>query len=199
MALNDTPLTGNTLNTTRDLIRDNFLTINSAFQIDCVPYGDPNQGKHAKVTLTSQAMAPLFAAGEMGLFNTAAAPTNRPDIWMSRGLSASFPITGYDNGTISSNNAVSWSYLPSGILMIGGKATTSGGIATINFGITANGGLTSFPGFSSFVTSVIATRIDNVGTDSTVIKVKTFSLTQAVFGLANGSTDSTFFWMAFGL
>jgi hypothetical protein len=179
---------------------ENFTQLNNIFAIDHATFNAAsNNGKHNKVTFPTQAVAPSFSAGEMGLFNQTAAPTAQPDVWMARGTATPFPITGFANGTISGNNATAWSYLPSGFLVIGGQNTTASGSVTITFNSTAGGGLTGFPGFTSFVCFIQAIRIDNSGSSTTVMRVKSFSLTQAVFGLANGSSDSTFFWVACGL
>lgn len=200
--LNTVPVAGQSLGASRDLINANFVTIDTAFSVDHVSYnnGSGNQGQHNKITFPAVTpMVPTFAAGSMGLFNQNAVPTSRPDIWMARGAGTPFPITGYANGAIVSNNAVAWSYLPSGMKFIGGQNVTSGGTRTITLGSTAGGGLDSFPGFTSFVCYVTAIRVDNSGSSTTLMRVVSYNLTQIVFGLANGSTDSTFFWSVMGI
>ena len=199
MALNDVPQPAQSLNVTQAPIRSNFSTIDTTFSIDHAAYGSANAGKHNKVSFPLQLAAPVFAANEMGLFNQNTVVTGRPDVWMARAGAAAFPITGYANGAIVANNAVSWTYLPSGLKIIGGQSTTAGGTKTIIFNDTANGGLTGFPGFSSFVCYIQVVRIDNSGGSTTVMRVRTFTLLQTVIGLANGATDSTFFWSAMGL
>ena len=143
-----------------------------------------------------------FAAGNVALYSANNASTTFNELYVNKTTSAGvvqIPITAYANGAIAGNTAVSWTYLPSGMLMIQGQNTTVGGTVTIVFGATANGGLNSFPGFGSFVSSITATRVDNSGSSTTVVRIRTFSLTQVVIGLANGSTDSTFFWTAIGI
>lgn len=143
-----------------------------------------------------------FAAGNVALYSANNATTTFNELYINKTTSAGvvqIPVTAYANGAIASNSAVSWTYLPSGMLMISGQNTTSGGTKTIQFGNTASGGLTGFPGFTSFISSIQVVRIDNSGSSTTVMRVRTYSLTQTVIGLANGSTDSTFFWTAIGI
>lgn len=180
---------------------NNFAAINTYVNVNHVAFNNADQGKHAQVQFP---VGPLggqpftYSAGEIGLQSLNQTPTNIPDIWMSRGTSPAFPITGSANGTIGTNTAVSWTYLPSGLLMLSGAATTTSGTVTITYNATGSGGLTGFPGFSSYITSIQATRIDNSGSSTTLMRVRTFTLTQCVFGLSNGSTDSQFFWTILG-
>lgn len=200
--LTDVPFPSQTLGQTNSPIRTNFTTIDNGFKVDHVQFGAAGVGFHQKVTFPDSTPAPAFLAGQMGLFNQTAAPTTRPDIWMARGISAAFPITGYDNGAISANTAVSWTYLPSGLKIIGGKSQTTAGTSghkEITFTTSASGGLNSFPGFSSFIMFVGATRIDPSAPGQTFIAVKTFDLTKADFVNMNGGTASDFFWIAIGL
>lgn len=180
----------------------NFQVLYTAFDQDHAPYNSPIQGQHEQVTfpvgpLTGQPFT--YLSGQIGLQSLNTTPTSRPDIWMSRGTATAFPITGYGVGSVSGNNATAWTYLPSGFIRIGGKAVTSGGTVTITFANTASGGLTGFPGFNTFISNITAIRLDAVGSDNTVIRVVSFTLTTATFGLANGAVDSTFFWNAEGM
>lgn len=186
----------------QDLILQNFEVIDIAFDQDHGAFNSPTQGQHDQITFP---IGPLvgqpftYLAGQIGLQSQNIAPTSRPDIWLSRGISAAYPITGYATGAVSGNNATAWTYLPSGFKRLGGKSVTAGGTKTITLANTASGGLTGFPGFSTFISNISAIRLDAVGSDNTVIRIVSFSLTQIVFGLSNGSTDSTFFWSVEGM
>ncbi len=143
-----------------------------------------------------------FTAGNVGIYSANNAATTFNELYINKTTSAGvvqIPLTAYANGAIAANTAVSWTYLPSGMKMIQGQNVTAGGTRTITFNSTAGGGLNSFPGFNSFVSSIQVVRIDNSGSSTTVMRVRTFSLAQTVIGLANGATDSTFFWTAIGL
>ena len=195
MALINVPLTGQSLGITKVPINTNFATIDTAFQVDHVDYGTANQGMHAQVTFVNNPGA-TFAAGNIGLFNQTALPTTIPDIWLARGTAAAYPMTGYASINAGNNG---WTYFPSGMLLTWGQATTSGGAVTVTFNNSGSGGIASFPGFATFVANISGIRIDNSGSSTTVLRVKSYTLTTATFGLANGSTDITFFWSALGI
>lgn len=198
MSLNNVPQSGQTLGQTRVPINQNFSVIDTAFTVDHVSYNTAGQGKHNKVTFPLNPGA-VFAANEIGLFNQNAVPTNRPDVWMARGVAAAFPITGYDNG-----GSVAWSYLPSGLKIIGGNNTTSAGTSgnrTIVFASTAGGGLDSFPGFNSFIMTIQVTRVDpSTPGGQNFVGIKSYNNAQCIFQNMNGSgTASNFLWLAIGL
>ena len=143
-----------------------------------------------------------FPANNVGLYSATNPGSTKNELYVNRtnpsGTVIQIPITAYNSGAVVGNAATAWTYLPSGMLMISCKATTSGGTITITFNAGPSG-LASFPGFSSFITNISLIRIDNSGSSTTVMRVRTFSLTQLVVGLADGSTDSTFFWSVTGL
>jgi hypothetical protein len=185
----------------QDQLLQNFQVLDTAFKQDHSAYNEPTQGQHNQITfpvgpLTGQPFT--YLASQIGLQSLNQAPTSVPDIWLSRGTATAYPMTGMANGAVSGNNAVAWTYFASGMIRIGGQATTSGGTVTITFANTAAGGLTSFPGFTTFISNIQAIRFNTLGLDSTVMRVISFNLTQVVFGLSNGAVDSTFFWSAEG-
>ena len=177
----------------------NFQVLATDFAINHGPYSGVNEGKHTVITMPVQSPAHTFLSTEIGLQNLDAAPSNQPDIWLTRGNAGqSFPMTGFANGAVSGNNATAWTYLPSGFLIIGGKLTTSAGTVSVTFNTSASGGLDGFPGFTTFVCYILATPI-NAGASVQTIKVTSFNTTSATFALVNGAVDETFFWTALGL
>jgi len=90
MALNNIPLAGQSLGTTRAPINQNFSVIDAAFQIDHVDYNIAGQGKHNKVTFPVQGSAPAFTVGDIGLFNLAVGGTNELNITNSSGVTTPF-------------------------------------------------------------------------------------------------------------
>jgi len=143
-----------------------------------------------------------FTSGNVGLYSATNASSSYNELYINKTTSAGvvqIPMTASSSGSVSGLNATSWSYDASGMLKIGGKATTSGGTVTITFGTTASGGLNNFPGFSSFVSWIIPCVINSGASTAESVRVKSFSLTTVTFGLVNGSADTSFFWSAFGL
>jgi hypothetical protein len=192
--LNNVPLSGQFLGTSRPLIAQNFSVIDTAFSVDHVDYNTPSQGKHEKVTLVSNP-APGFLAGEIGLFNQTAAPTAIPDLWLQRGTAAPFPMTGYTN--VGTNG---WTYLPSGLLCIWGFDTIPTS-SSLPRAIVFNSAVPSFPGFTTFVGFIGLTRY----LSGTPANTTNFGIVQAytTAGFSYyGSTLSTnisFMWYAIGL
>lgn len=186
----------------QDQILQNFQVLDTAFSQDHGPYNSPTQGQHDQITFPTGPLAGqpfTYLAGQIGLQNLNQVPTSRPDIWLSRGIAAAYPMTGYDNGAVSANNAVSWSYLPSGMKRIGGKATTTAGTITITLNSTAAGGLNTFPGFSTFISDIAALTLDASATATIFMRVTAFTLTTITFSCSSTASDSTFFWSATGL
>jgi|GEM_PF-2313566 hypothetical protein len=143
-----------------------------------------------------------FASGNVALYSALNAATTFNELYVNKTNASGvvqIPITASSNGSISSNSAVSWSYDASGMLKIGGLATTSGGTVTITFSSTAGGGLNSFPGFASFISWITPTVLNSSASFSEGVRVKSFTLTTVTFGIINGSSDLTFFWNAFGV
>jgi len=72
MALNDVPLTGQTLNTTRPLIKQNFITfIDDQFKVDHKEFNTgADSGKHKGIHLIAGALSPVIGAEEVGIYNT---------------------------------------------------------------------------------------------------------------------------------
>lgn len=152
--LNIIPTAGQTLNQTRDPIRNNFTSLQNVFGVDHATYGSVNEGKHNQITFPAHVGAIGSTAGELYLFNQTAAPTNVPDIWLKRGAGTAFPMTG-------SGNAVNgWTYLPSGILLKWGSLLVGD---NTNFNIDANQG----PSYAITVGSVFSVQLtgQSVGTN----------------------------------
>lgn len=131
MALNNVPLSGQTLANTREPIRANFSTIDTAFSVNHVPYGSATQGKHNLVTFPAQAADPLTLPTEVAIYSKNVGgvpelfyrPQNQPIIG---GISYNF--------TSAVKTATGETTLPSGVrLKWGIGTTTASGLLTVNF------------------------------------------------------------------
>lgn len=206
MALNQVPNPTQTLGQTNLPIKQNFQTIDTGFSVDHVTFGAAGVGKHQKVTFPNTTPVPAFVAPDIGLFNQLAVPTTRQDIWMARGASTPFPITGYEfNNTATDGRG--WTYLPSGLKMIWGKSMIAGAGSTntITFNSSAGGGVTGFPGFSTVVGSIIMSRIaggaGNIDGFPVLID-SNYHSSLASFQFRSSSTSTAnreFTWLAIGL
>ncbi len=207
MALNDVPLTGQTLNTTRPLIRSNFSSIDNVFLVDHVDYGIPNAGKHEQVSLVPNAQIKTFLINEIGLFNDTPASTARPEIMLQRnatGVGPLYPMTGYAfAGTGANTGGIGWTYLPSGYKMMHGTVTTSaGGTAVITY--AGVNGIASFPGWTgdgagNFVGTIQLTRVDNSGTSNGFPRLLVMNPNLVSFTIqSSNNSQETVTWFVLG-
>lgn len=213
--LNPVPTPTQTLGQTNLSILNNFTTIDTGFSVDHVTFGAAAVGFHKQVTLPNVSTlvpptVPTFLAGQMGLFNQSSVATAAPalsaaprnEIWMSRGTGIPFPITAYDAPNAPADTR-GWTYLPSGMLMIWGTASiiSAGTSTSVTFTNNAQGGVTSFPGFQSFVGCINMTRI--AGGSSQDINgfpvLVSFTKLGFVFESSDsGTANRPFMWMAIG-
>lgn len=193
MALNNVPLPGQNLLNTRDLISGNFTTIDQGFLVDHVDYNTAGQGKHEKVTFPNNPAA-VFLAGEMGLFNQTAAPFNRPDIWVTRGLAAPYNMTGYVNNNAGATNG--FTVLPSGILMVWGASVISaGGQVTITYSAAVPG----FPGFTTWWAPPQLTRTGAIAVVNNFVALGGFNGTTLTAFSSQLGNGVNFSWLAWGI
>jgi len=194
MPLNNVPLANQTLNVTQAPIQNNFNTIDTAFVVDHVDYGSANQGMHQKVTLVTNGVAPVIAAGNLALFNQTAASTGNPEIYLARGSAAAYPMTGYVLG--GTNNGNGWTYLPSGLKMAWGRSTTGG---ATNVTITYANELTNFPGFTTIYAFPLLSRISGPGTSTNFVTLTNYTQTTFQVYSSAGSTGVQFAWFVIGI
>lgn len=138
MALNDVPLASQTLAATQNPIRQNFSTINTAFEVDHVAYNAPNQGMHAKVSLPVQAMAPAFGAGILGIYTLLNAITGKNEMVIDKETTPGTMTVPFTASSLSAAinpplGSEFWTMLPSGIKLQGSSMTgVLGGVVTVN-------------------------------------------------------------------
>lgn len=130
MALNIIPNSGQSLDQTRDGIRQNFSVIDTSFSVDHVPYNSPapNEGKHNKVTFPPQAGNPVLVANEMALFTKLVG--GNPALFLSDFNTST--VVDFTTATKANTGSLT---LPSGIIVKWGRNTTAApsGLQTVNF------------------------------------------------------------------
>ena len=187
--LNNVPVPGQTLVSSRDQINQNFTTIDMAFQTDHVYYtsANPIQGKHNQVTFPVQAMAPTFLATEGGIYNALDSGTSPStnQIWIHR------PTGGVDIPmTEAKLTTIGWTYLPSGILMQWGQTGVPTGTTTV-----------TFP--KSFTAPALSITVVPVSVNTLIfnaLSVNSANSTSTTFQILNNSTstNNTANWLAIG-
>lgn len=129
------PAANDLLSISQQDIQDNFAAIKTLVDVDHVDFDDPDEGKHKKVTFPEQAVAPVFAVGEIGLFNKLpAAPfpiTSVNELFITNSSGTTVPMTA------SSKTTQGWAYWPCGSLVKWGTSTSNGSTAfTYPTGVT---------------------------------------------------------------
>lgn len=128
--LNLVPNSGQSLDETRDDIKNNFIYINTGFAVDHVELNSgANSGKHKAVTMVNQTVAPaapVTLAGESAIY---AAPSlvapNASAIFIKHGASSA-AVDGIEI-TYALQAASGWTQLPSGIIMQWGTTNVTNG------------------------------------------------------------------------
>lgn len=148
--LNNVPLDDQNLQQTQSPILNNFITIDSVFEVDHQSYGTTDQGKHNKITLPAQSPAPTFASTEIGIYNFLDPITSKRELFIKLPNLTTFAMTSYDfQATGPFSGGIGWQYLPTKFKQIWGTTSiTSGGTITITFASNPGGGISTFPGFT---------------------------------------------------
>lgn len=134
MALNDVPLSGQTLNDTRNPIRNNFLTINTAFSVNHGEYGTANAGMHEFVQFTDRTgNTPVFG-GRSGMWSENGTFSLVPEIWVNTKAGVGFNQYAMTESTLSNtptigDNTNGFTVMPSGIILKWGVQTINGATA----------------------------------------------------------------------
>ncbi len=192
LAYNDTPQATDPINQTQAPIRTNFQNIRALLGVNHVDFADADNGKHKFVTFPVQGAAPVFLAGEVGLYNKAAvAPFGTFNELFIHKLTTAGTATAdipFTASILSTSNplpvsgANGWTYLPSGIIMQWGS-----------FGVndTSNEfGVNAFPiAFPNQCLQVTVSAF-NSGNVTAVPIIFVQSFTQAGFTLATRSGNS---------
>lgn len=125
MALNNVPVSLQSLNASKPLINQNFLTINAAFLIDHVEYNLPDQGKHKQVMFTQQAADPATGVTEGAIY--AKVGTGGVNNLFYRPYSSGTPV----EFTYANKANPGYAWLPSGLLIQWVTAGIAGANATV--------------------------------------------------------------------
>lgn len=191
MALNDVPLSSQSLADTQNPIRQNFSTINTVFEVDHVAYGAAGQGQHAKVTLPVQAPAPTFAAGLLGIYSFLNANTAKNEAYIHKQTGATTANIPFTASVLSSSSAPAagsggWTYLPSGLILIFGNETgLTGGSKFIDY--TGVG----IPSLVQALTVIVTPFNTNGGDQNFAVRLIDISLTNTQFEIYVSSRTST--------
>lgn len=131
MALSILPLNGQSLNVTRDPIRNNFVTINDDFIINHGEYNTALRGQHRQVmmpaiTVLPVTVVPVTQPDQIILYSADGADSGETELWMRRedgvgGFGLDVCMTEYR----VVDARYQWTMLPSGVIIQCGYGDTS--------------------------------------------------------------------------
>ena len=197
----DVPVSGDSLNSSRDRIRTNFQLIAQVEAVNHIAFGDSGQGKHKFLQMPEQASAPTTAVNEGGFYakvGTNPAETNL--FFRGESDGNEYQLTRVDSSLVASfatnagTDSSGWTFLPGGMLLqYGIRTVASSGTATT---------ITYPKPYSTAVYSVTIGNVTNEGNspgeNNQFIKDTTVGLT--TFQVVNSSSSSArkVYWMAIG-
>lgn len=166
MALNNMPLAGQTLATTRDPIAANFNEINNAFTVDHFTYNSAAfiEGKHNKVTFPESAADPATLVNEVALYSKQSAFTASAELFIRKESSGS--VYEFTSCLAASPG---WSRLPSGILLKWGNDISVAGLGIYTFPVGAN-----IPAFTQIFNILVTTSYNNVADGNGFVRLNHF-------------------------
>jgi len=151
---NNIPQATDALSQSQSDILNNFAAISTFVNVNHVDFASVDQGKHKFITFPVQVGAPVFAAGEVGLYNLLNGTTAQNELYLTNSSGTSYPITAAQT-TGAPTATAGWTYLASGMKMVWGQATiVAGGTITVAYASVAG-----FPGFTTAVMLPQLTRI----------------------------------------
>lgn len=206
MALAFIPNPGQNLNDTRAAIRGNFVTLQSDFGVNHLPYGAVNEGKHNCVTLptdhtiTGTNNLPATNSSEVLLYSAKGPVSGNPEIFFQRqsqGVASGFTIT---ESTPATNG---WTRLPSGIILKWGFMNI-GGLASGTKILFPTGG--SIPTFTSCFNVQMSAAYNSTSTGNTAAPAQiSYSTPPAIDGFtitwSGGAWNSStaLYYLAIGI
>lgn len=185
MALNDVPLSGQTLQITRAPIRDNFSTVDTAFQVDHVDYNLPNQGWHDQATFPVQNPTPAPTAAVVRLFAATSSFTSQPELFLQHQAGSTAPLAAQVNEFSSAGWAdPGWAVLPSGIKLKWHSNIGFG--ASTNYIVDINTDVPGSPNWTAIL-NIQITTMDSAASYNNVIGIQSITFPTFTVACFNGA------------
>lgn len=197
MTLINVPLSGQTLGQTQVPINNNFISIDTAFAVNHVPYNTTNAGMHNVISFPVQNPIPTALAGIPQLYAQLSAITAQPELAFIRQTGATGPTPVEFTSAGWANPG--WALLPSGILLKWHSGISMASLSTLT--INLNTDVVGSPNFTS-VFAVFPATTNAAANYNNIIGIKTLSfpsVTFAQFGLVNPPAGLTISYLAIGM
>jgi len=122
---NDTPLAADRINDTQSLIRENFNSIDTAWQINHVDITDgADYGKHSGADFVEVTNHPTVDADDVTLYNFVDPITTTNELYVKK--TGALGVAGTPFTSVRAQVADGYTYLPSGLLIRWGHSTAIG-------------------------------------------------------------------------
>lgn len=181
------PQPGDQLSQSQADLLANFQALQTLIDVNHEDFASADQGKHKWVTLTQQSAIPptgsAFGASEIGLYNAVNSVTSKNELYVKKvnqvttvQIPATASILSTSSAPIAGSNG--WTYLPSGLLLKWGTATTGvAGFQTVAFPVAA-----TIPVFNGVISGQVCIYTSNVASDPNQF-VNLVSLTTTLIGV----------------
>lgn len=168
MPLTILPTAGQSLNITRDPIRNNFQSIQNSFggTTDHVDFGLGNQGKHAKITIPESAADPATAINECALYTKQSVLSGLAELFIRKENNGDiFEFT----SCLAANDG--WTRLPSGILLKWGRGAGHAGLFAYTYAAAP-----TIPIFTTVFVVIVTPFYIAGGDGNAFVRVNNFNL-----------------------
>jgi hypothetical protein len=199
------PLTGQSLNETRDPIKNNFTVIDNDFQQDHVAFNESGAGKHNQcifpqvssngpaTSANENAIYSKDVGGEPHLFWRPESQAAGGDEYQLTLASTANTATFATNTTYTGSNNGGWTFLPGGLILMYGSLDISvtganGGSGSVTYPFAFPSGNGPFSISTSITNPALTIRLSGTTSDT--------GFSASLTASSNGT--STIIWMAIG-
>lgn len=180
------PISGQSLNVTKNPINSNFQAINQLIAVNHVGFNLTGLGKHNMCELVAQASTPTTLSGENTLFSQTVGATElfyTPDAGGN-----AYQLTTSDDTLIASfgDSPNGWTFLPGGLIMNYGQGSIKNTAVPITFS-------------KPYTTALLAISAIRHQTTDTVLGVTAEGLSGFTMNTdGNANSSQTFYWISIG-
>lgn len=164
---NNIPQPTDKLKDSQSDLLNNFMGIYTLVNQDHVIFDAVGEGKHKQVSLPVQNPAPVFAAGEVGLFSFLNPQTNQNELYLNKTNQVTVTQIPASASTLSITSAPAsgtgfWTYLPSGLLLKSSTGTGLTGLIITN----TSAALPTSPPYNQILSVIVCPHSAATGDDN---------------------------------
>lgn len=185
----DLPISGTTLGGTRDRIRGNFQEIAAVVDVNHVSFNTLGKGKHKFLQMPNQVSAPVTLANESGFYaKQSLSPAESNLYFRGENNGTEYQLTKSDqinNATFATSTG--WTFLPGGLRLQYGTATTTGNTTVVVFPVALTVAL------YSLTATIVQSSTENISSGVDARTLIGFEFKKS------GGGNRPFSWMVIGI